>query len=475
MNPVASLPLILVMAAQPLNAEPALTIYHQNFAVVRETLPLDLKVGVNEARYAEMVSQLEPDSVILRDPSGKANFRILEQSYRNDPVSQALLLFLFEGKTIDFFIKEPNKPDVTVQGRIIRSGYKANTQPVIEVGGKLQFSLPGQPVFPSLGDDTVLNPVLNWKIESAKDVKFDAELVYVTNGFNWEADYNLAVPERENTGDFVGWVTIKNESGKTFREARIKLMAGDVNKIQPQYPRMPGYPMKAQMASEMAAPVTEKAFDELHLYSLVNKTTLHDQESKQVEFVRAAGVKMQRIYVYDGARLGGWRVGMSLGDNPSYGTESNKKVSVYREFRNSRENNLGLPLPKGRVRFYTRDSADQSLQFVGENQLDHTPKDETVRLYTGDSFDLVGERKRMDFKVDSSNRWAREAFEIKLRNHKQEAVEIRVVEHLFRWANWDIKEKSQSFEKTDAQTVEFRVALKPDEERAVTYSVHYSW
>lgn len=194
-----------------------------------------------------------------------------------------------------------------------------------------------------------------------------------------------------------------------------------------------------------------------------------------MEFVRATGVKMERIYVYDGAQLGGWRVGMSYGENPGYGTESNKKVSVYREFKNSLENNLGIPLPKGRVRFYTQDSADQSLQFVGENSLDHTPKDETVRLYTGDSFDLVGERKRLDFQVNNANHWARESFEIKLRNHKKEPVEIRVVEHLFRWANWEIKEKSQGFEKKDAQTIEFRVALKPDEEKTVTYTVNYSW
>jgi hypothetical protein len=166
---------------------------------------------------------------------------------------------------------------------------------------------------------------------------------------------------------------------------------------------------------------------------------------------------------------------MSYGGNPGYGTESNKKVSVYREFKNAQESKLGVPLPKGRVRFYTQDAADQSLQFVGENTIDHTPKDETVRLYTGDSFDLVGERKRTDFTVNEANRRASESYEIKVRNHKKEPVEIRVVEHLFRWSNWEIKDKSQPFEKKDAQTVEFRVPLKPDEEKTVTYTVNYWW
>ncbi len=150
-------------------------------------------------------------------------------------------------------------------------------------------------------------------------------------------------------------------------------------------------------------------------------------------------------------------------------------MAVYREFKNSQDNSLGIPLPKGRVRFYTQDGADQSLQFVGENTLDHTPKDELVRLYTGDSFDLVGERKRTEFKVNQANHQASESFEIKVRNHKKEAVEIRVVEHLFRWLTWEIKKESQPYEKKNAQTVEFRVPLKPDEEKTVGYTVNYSW
>jgi hypothetical protein len=474
MKPLTLIILSLLMIAPEIRAESALTIYNDNFAMVRETLPLELKTGINEARYADMVSQLEPDSVILRDPAEKIQFQILEQSYRNDPVSQELLLSLFEGQTIDFFVKEPNKPDAAVRGKIVRSGYKANAQPVIEVNGKLQFSLPGQPLFPSLGDDTVLNPTLAWKIESAKEAKFDAELAYATGGFSWEADYNVLAPEKGDVADLIGWVTIKNESGKTFKDAKVKLMAGDVNKVQPSMPRRSDS-MKAMMAREMAPQVTEKAFDEFHLYTLANKLTLRDRESKQVEFVRAAGVKMERIYVYDGAQLGGWRAGMAYGENPNYGVESNKKVSVYREFKNAKDNHLGIPLPKGRVRFYAQDEADRSLQFVGENTLDHTPRDETVRLYTGDSFDLVGERKRTDFKVDQANHKASESFEIKLRNRKKEAVEIRVVERLFRWVQWDIEKKSQAFEKKDAQTVEFRVALKPDEEKAVAYTVNYSW
>jgi hypothetical protein len=228
---------------------------------------------------------------------------------------------------------------------------------------------------------------------------------------------------------------------------------------------------------EFAFQVTEKSFDEYHLYSLPLATTLHDRETKQVEFVRAAGIQSQRIYVYDGVKIGDQYRNYNMENirqNESYGTQSNPKVWVMREFKNSEDNHLGIPLPKGRVRFYRRDD-DGKLQFTGENLLDHTPKDELVRLYTGNAFDLTGERRRTNYRMDNSNHWVDESFEIKVRNHKKEAVEIRVVEHLYRWTNWDIRQPSNTFLKTDAQTIEFRIPLKPDEERVVTYTVHYSW
>ena len=274
---------------------------------------------------------------------------------------------------------------------------------------------------------------------------------------------------------------MKNDSGTAFQNAKIKLMAGDVNKVQPPQPVPMRAMAKAAFAMDAAAPVvTEKAFDEFHLYTLANPATLRDKETKQVEFVRATGVKAERLYIYDGAAIGGWRVGVHVGENPGYGTQSNKKVSVYREFKNAEANKLGIPLPKGRVRFYSQDDPEpgnggRQLEFVGENNIDHTAKNELVRLFIGSSFDLVGERKRTDFKVNNAERTAEETFEIKVRNRKKEAVEIRVVEHLYRWNNWTVKEKSQEFEKTDAQTIEFKVALKPDEEKIITYKVHYTW
>src|SRR4051812_31960838 len=218
-------------------AQPALTIYNQNFAVVRERVPLDLKSGENAVTFVGATTQLEPDSVVLRDPAGKVQLRILEQSYRADVMSQGLLLAVNEGKEIDFVVRDQNAKEYMVRGKIIRSGYNPGgepTAPIIEVDGKLRFSLPGEPLFPALAGDGVLKPTLTWKIGATQAAKFESELGYITNGFSWQAAYNLVAPEKGEMLDIVGWVTVNNQSGKAFENASEKLMAGDVNRVQPQ-------------------------------------------------------------------------------------------------------------------------------------------------------------------------------------------------------------------------------------------------
>ncbi len=496
--------LLLVLPLALASAEPALTIYNQDFAVVRDTMPLDLKAGVNDVHFTEPTTHLEPDSVILRDPAGKVHLQILEQDYRADLVSQALLLSLFEGKTIDFLVERPDAKPEIVQGKIIRSGYVPHSsglprygngyyqqqmaysngstgmgEPIIEVDGKLRFSLPGQPLFPALADDTILKPRLDWKIQSDQPAKLDAELAYVTGGMTWQADYSVVAPKQGDQIDLVGLVTMDNQSGKTFTDARIKLMAGDVNKLQQDESNTVARGHFIMMADqkEIGPTVTEKTFDEYHLYNLPRPTTLHDRETKQVEFVRAEGIASNHFYVYDGVKIDQSRRGWSyenIRNQSDYGTQSNPKVWTMREFKDSEANHLGIPLPKGRVRFYRRDS-DGQLEFTGENLIDHTPKDETVRVFTGDAFDLTGERKRTGYTTNNPRDTADEWFEIKLRNHKRETVEIRVVEHLYRWTNWEISDNTDPFVKTDSQSVEFRVQVKPDEEKTLNYKVHYSW
>ena len=479
------------------DSAPALTIYNQNFFVAREYLPLDLNNGVNHVNFAGITSHLEPDSVILRDLTGRP-LQILEQSYRNDPVSQELLLSFYEGKTIDFLVQRGEKSE-TIHGKIVRSGYVPISyyqqpnyaypqpnigQPIIEVDGILRFGLPGQPLFPALGGDSILKPTLSWELSTNQAGKSQAEISYVSGGMTWQSDYNLVVADGpKNSGmnslDLVGWITMRNQSGKTFENARIKLLAGDVSKIQPGNVAGGLYAaekMSMDRAESPAPVVREKTFDEFHLYTLERPATLRDNETKQVEFVRTNGIQSQRLYVYDGAQIAqyGYYNAEQIRNEPSYGTASNKKVWVLQEFKNSEANHLGIALPKGRLRFYRRDT-DGSLQFVGENTIDHTPKDEMLRIYTGNAFDIVGERKRTNYRVDSNAHWMDETFEIRVRNHKKESANVRVVEHLYRWTNWKLTEQSNQFKKRDAQTIEFPVTVAPDGEQVVTYTVHYSW
>ncbi|MFL6313558.1 MAG: DUF4139 domain-containing protein [Terriglobales bacterium] len=480
----------------------ALTIYNQSFAVVRQTLPLELKSGVNQVEITEITAHLEPDSVILRDLKSGRDLRILEQNYRSDVASQGRLLALYEGKTIEFLVPDKDGNRKLMPGKIIRSGYTPHSQPysaydqqyyqqqqayvnagngepIIEIDGKLQFGLPGQPIFPALSSDTILKPTLSWLLQSDRPGNTNAEFSYVTGGMSWHADYNVVAPVSGNLLDIVGWVTLDNQTGKTFSNAHIKLMAGDVNKLQPGIAAGMGGPVSGMAAKDEAfAPaVTERNFDEYHLYTLERPSTLYDRETKQVEFVRASGVPSQRLYVYDGVKIDQNYRGYpmeNIRDMENFGVQSNPKIWSMVEFKNSKENHLGMPLPKGRVRFYRRDT-DGQMEFTGENLIDHTPSDETIRLYTGNVFDAVGERKRTSYHIERNQHWLDESFEIKLRNHKKEPMEIRVVEHLYRWTNWDIQKTSDPFNKLDSKTVEFRVKVPPDGEKVVTYTAHYSW
>lgn len=485
----------------PSGSNQAITIYNENFAVVRETIPLNLTAGVNHVTYNNITYHVEPDSVILRDPTGARNLQVLEQNYRADPISQALLLSLYEGKTIDFTVHKQDH-DETVQGTIIRSGYvphntygqyggtyyqqqqyyssdSGGDQPIVEVNGQIHFGLPGEPVFPALTDDSILKPTLDWQVATDTAGPLNAELAYITDGMTWKADYNVISPPEGQGNDLsiTAWVTIDNETGKTFDNAHIKLMAGNVNKVQPlQQQRFAMDTVVSGAASSYQNPVTEKTFDEYHLYTIDRPTTLRDRETKQVEFTRASAVHSSVLYVYDGARIDndyGNNYNQILNDS-GYGTDVNTKVWVMREIVNSKENHLGIPLPAGNVRFYRRDD-DGQLEFVGENTIDHTPKDETLRIYTGNAFDLVGDRKQVSYKQDWNAKTADESFAITLNNHKDAAATVRVVEHLYRGANWTITDHSSAFLTKDAHTIEFDVDVPANGTQTVTYSAHYTW
>jgi hypothetical protein len=487
-------------AQQGGSAPVALTIYNQDFAVARTTVDLDLKSGLNEITTTNVTSQLEPDSVVLRDPAGKIPFKVTEQNYDAGVIDQNSLLQKFEGKTIQFQTQSfsvtsagATQTPTVIDGRIIRAG----NQPLIEVAGHLQFQLPGTPLFPASTDGLLLKPTLRWQIDSPRAAHLSAELAYITGGMSWQATYNVVAPESSSTAaseqvDLIGWITMQNNSGTDFPAARIKLMAGDVAKIQ----NLRGYsanggPMYAMaMDTATAAPaVTQQAFDDFHLYDLNRTVSLANKETKQVQFLEASATTMNRVYQYDGATLQPNYNSNCIGchnDQPTFGTTSNTKVNVRAEIKNSTANHLGMPLPAGRIRLYRRDSAGQ-MEFIGEGTINHTPADETVKVPVGSAFDVTGERKQTDFHTDQRAHTTDESFTITVKNQKTTPITVAVVEHLNRAQNWQITEQqvkpvapplndqATNYTKRDSNTIEFPITVPPAGQTTVTYSVRYTW
>jgi hypothetical protein len=486
--------LSLLIITLPAIAAPSITIFNGGFANVKEDIQLKLNKGENLIAHNGVTAQMEEESVILFKSNNKAPFRILEQSYRADPITQGLLLDFYTGETIEFINHRGTENEEIIKGKIIRSGYdrKINpnnhyqnnpqtSSPIIEVDGKLLFFLPGEPMFPALSDNAILEPTLYWKIRSDSVQEFNSQLSYITGGFSWAADYNFTVRDDGKSLDLIGWVTLKNESGKSFKNSNLKLMAGDVNKIIQQQSKNRNY-----IALSNADPfggmeedaITQKEFNDFQLYTLQYPTSLNDQETKQIEFIQAKNIKSKRLYVYNGAKNGipHYRNmnAESVRNDQYFGTQSNNKVAIIQEFKNSEANDLGIPLPKGKTRFYEMDS-DEMIEFVGENQIDHTAKDEDVRVYLGNAFDIVGSRKQTEYKIDHKQRWLEEEFEIEIRNRSRKAIEVIIPETLYRWSNWEIIQSTDAYEKTDSRNIEYKLSLTPESEKKLTYRVRYTW
>ena len=481
----------LGLVAQQPEAATQLTIYNQDFAVARTTVPLDLHSGETEVLTTRVTSMLEPDSVILRDPSSHHAFKVMEQNYDAAVVTQQWMLEKFEGQTIDFEVQgaggvdpatgmpRPPQPQI-IKGRIVRAG----SQPLIEVDGHLQFSLPGMPLFPASTDGLLLKPTLRWQIESAKAAQFPAELDYITRGMSWQATYNVVVPESKDvTGpelaDILGWVTINNTSGSDFDKATIQLMAGDVAKIINSNGIMGGmgYAMKAMEMDQMAAAppqVTQKAFDDFHLYDLHRTVSLRNGETKQVQFLEASGVTVQRTYQFNGNDSNFRNFYSGYHDENRANGASGTKVQIREEIRNAEANHLGMPLPSGRLRLYRRETSGQ-LQFVGESMIEHTAADQTVQVVSGEAFDLKAERRQTDFHVNNNGHTIDEAFEVVLSNAKDVPVVIHDVERMNRAENWAITDKSGDFSKKDSHTIDFPVTVPAKGQARLTYTVHYTW
>ncbi|MGQ9599310.1 MAG: DUF4139 domain-containing protein [Anaerolineae bacterium] len=445
-----------------------LAVYNQDVALVKDQRTLDLSPGANEVRFTDVAALVDPTSVHFRSLTDPAGTVVLEQNYEYDVVGSTKLLQKYVDQPIGVVTEDGKE----YQGTLLSGAddvilQAADGQVTVLKLDKIQkFS------FPALPEGLITKPTLVWELESAKGGKQDVEVTYLTGGINWKADYIAVLADNEKALDLDGWVTLNNRSGASYRQARVKLIAGDIHRAP-----MEGFAVQEKVmmyATPAPAPeVTERPFFEYHLYEVQRPVTVKDQQTKQIEFVTGHNIPVEKFFVYDGSQMQFWGYYQPLTD-PSYGTSTNTKVAVMLEFKNGKEEGLGAPLPAGTIRVYKKD-VDGSTLLVGEDAIDHTPKDEKIRLYIGDAFDLVGERVQTDFRIDTDKRWMEESYRITLRNHKAEEVTVRVVEHMFRWSEWEILKASQEYEKTDAQTIEFRVPVKADGEAVVTYTVRYEW
>jgi hypothetical protein len=328
--------------------------------------------------------------------------------------------------------------------------------------------------FSQLPGGLITKPTLEWLLDSPSNGEQQTRIAYETQGMTWWADYNVIYDESRGCSmDLSGWVSIINQSGASFENAKLKLIAGDVNRAEPQRERR-NVVMKMAMAEDAAAPFAEKAFFEYHLYTLGRPADLPNNSTKQLQlFPTARGVECEKELVFAPTLNMGYYGYQQL--DQEYGRYGQGDIDVYLRFENEKSRNLGMPLPAGRIRVMQQDPADDSLEFIGEDVIDHTPRNEEVLIEMGKAFDVVGERKQTDFRVDTRTRNLWETFEIRLRNHKEQAVNVAVLENLYRMANWKLEGVSHEWDKENSNRIRFDVSIPSEGETVITYTAHYSW
>lgn len=449
------------------------------YAIVKQERTIPLAQGRSTIRFTDVASEIEPTTVLftsLTDPQGT---RVLEQNYQFDLVSTAKLMERFIDREISVDQVQGDKVStftgtlLSTSGGLVLKGKDGRIQ-VVNGHSNVQF--------PELPGGLITKPTLVWDVSTENPGPHRTRVTYETKGATWWADYNVVFAEGKdaNSGllDIGAWVSILNQSGATYPDAKLKLIAGDVHRAPPpQAPMVMGgmrRDMKALAVAEEAG-FEEKSFFEYHLYTLGRVTTLPDNSTKQIElFPTARDVPCEKVLVYYGLGTRHPNYGAVMTDR-NFGVQSEKKVDIYLRFKNESKIGMGMPLPSGRIRVSQRDKADDTLEFIGEDKIDHTPKDEEVLIKLGNAFDVVGERKQTDFAIDTSRKWMDEKIEIKVRNHKAEPVKVIVKENLYRWVNWKITESSHQYEKVDSRTIHFPLEIPKDGEAVVRYSVHYSW
>ncbi len=466
-----------------------LTIYNQNLSLIREERTADIPNGLTRLVIPEIPATIDGTSLHFSSLTDPLAVRVLEQNYQYDLVNQGKLLEKYVGKDVEFVrMNQETKKEYTVTGRLLSTGYQFVPQQdysnpnyagsggmVAEIDGKIEISPAGRLILPSLPEGLILKPQLEWLVSNTRPGAHNVELSYLAGQLSWSANYVALLDKSDTHLDLTGWVTLTNNSGSTFKDAGLKLVAGDINRVQNQMQDIRA--LKSAAMLDGAEPQFKQTeLFEYKLYTLQRRTDLKTNETKQLELVSGRDVSSKKVFIYDGL-ADQWRYWMnnsSYRSQGSFGQQSNTKVGVFITLRNDTKSGLGIPLPKGKVRVYKRDE-DGKEQFIGEDEIDHTPKDEELRLYLGNAFDLVGERAQTDFKSFKDGRVVEETVQIKVRNHKGSAQEVQVYEHPWRWNQWEITKSNVDWTKIDQSTIRFPVTISKDGEKVITYTIRYSW
>jgi hypothetical protein len=436
----------------------SITVYNQNFGLVREVRGIAFQRGTAPLEFADVAQHVQPETVHIRALDG--GLRILEQNYQFDLLNPQKLLEKYVGRTVTVWrYDQALEREVPVEAEVL----SVNGGAILRIGDEITFNYPGRFSFPEIPDNLIARPTLKWLLDSERE-NVRLETSYLTNNMNWKADYVMVIDETDRLGDITGWVTLTNQSGATYENARLKLVAGDVRRITGDPGRlMRDEAHRAVAAAEMAPQFSEESFFEYHLYTLSRPTTLLENEQKQVTLLESEGIALKkRLSFYGAAHY----------YRGSYGeVVSNQKVGVFIEFDNSQRNRLGMPLPNGIVRVYKADPSGAQ-QFVGEDRIDHTPRDERVRIRMGEAFDVVGDRVQIDYDVISSC-VSESDWEVTLRNHKDEDVEVDVIEPV--GGDWTILSTSHPYTRVDAHTFTYRVTVEANGETTIRYRVRVRW
>jgi hypothetical protein len=455
---------IQISSAAPLTStlkdqqDVAVTIYNSNVGLVKDTRLIEFKPGIHELKFMDVAAKIDPTTVHIKSLINGSSLSVLEQNYEYDLLSPQKLLEKFVGQKVQLATIDPETKKEEIVEATLLSTQGGN---IFQIGDKIHIGHYGRILLSKIPENLIPQPTLVWMLENKLSKPQKLEASYLTSGINWKADYVAVLNKLDTLTDLTGWVTIDNRSGATYQNALLKLVAGDIHRVQGEV-RM-DYARPVAAAKEASPQFKEESFFEYHLYTLDRRTTVKDNQTKQMTLLDANQVPLKKLFIFAGSPQY-YYYQMNQGSQ-------NQKVGVFLELENNKKNNLGIPLPKGTIRVYKEDK-DGSLQFIGEDRIDHTPKDEKFKIKIGEAFDVVGERVQTDYKRLGSNLFE-VAFEVSLRNHKKEDIKVLVEEPIP--GDWEMLSNTHSFEKLSAHLIRFDVPVAKDKEVKVKYRIRFKY